>query len=157
MKIFQTILAVTFVGMFSGATVVAQQDVASCSFDKGAYTCNWSAFKSVLEASRTVAVENEPMDQPTGTQLKELARKLGKTVAAGERRADLTFTVVSADEPGIAIGPADQEILELKMYAGGNSNGKLIWVESYRGQQDRPWGANVHEAIEQFLARFGKR
>jgi hypothetical protein len=150
------VVSIVCIGMFS-SVALTQQDVASCTFDKGAYTCNWSAFKDVLQTSRTVAVENEPMDQPTGAQLKELARKLGKTVAVRERRADLTFVVVPADEPGIAIGPADQEILELKIYAGGNSDGKLVWVESYRGQQDRPWGANVHEAVEQFQARFAKR
>jgi hypothetical protein len=87
-------------------------------------------------------------------QLNELTQKLGKSVPKGNEKADLTFTVVPAEISGVDVGPADEEILELRVYEGGTSRGKLIWVETYRGQKDKPWPANVHEAIKQFRDRL---
>jgi hypothetical protein len=104
-----------------------------------------------------VKAEYEDMDRATGSQLKDLAKKLGKSVAKDDEMADLTFTVAPAALSGVDIGPADEEILELRVYSGASSHGKLIWVETYRGQKDKPWPANVHAAIEQFRGRLAKK
>jgi hypothetical protein len=95
-------------------------------------------------------------DKSTGVQLKELAQKLGKTIVQDGAAPDLTFTVIPATATGIDVSSADKEILELHIYAGDSSQQKLIWVETYIGQKDRPWPANVHATISQFMKRLAK-
>lgn len=149
-------LAVWFALVLGSGVAQAQVSAAGCTIDHKVATCNWSSFRKSLDSARVVKAEYANMDRSTGSQLKELAKSLGKGVAGGDEGADLTFTVVPADVTGMDIGPADEEILELRVYAGGSSRGKLIWVETYRGQKDKPWPANVHAAIEQFQARLAK-
>jgi hypothetical protein len=129
----------------------------ACKTERGETTCDWYWLRKTLDASHTVKAEYGDMDRATGSQLKDLAKKLGKTVAKDDEPADLTFTVAPAALSGVDIGPADAEILELRVYSDGSSQGKLIWVETYRGQKDKPWPANVHAAIEQFRERLVKK
>lgn len=137
-------------------TVQAQipANSAGCTTEHRETKCNWYWARKSLDAAQSVKAEYKEMDRATGAQLKDLAKELGKTVAKEDQPADLTFTVMPAAISGVDIGPADEEILELKVYSGSSSQGKLIWVETYRGQKDKPWQANVHAAIEQFRQRL---
>jgi hypothetical protein len=119
-------------------------------------TCNWHAFHHLLDRANVVAVEHGNLDRNTGNQLVELAEHLGKTLASPNHPGDLTFLIVPATEHGIDIGPADQPILDLKIYNGPTSSGQLLWVETFRGDPDRPWTSSVHAVIEQFEARLTK-
>jgi len=133
----------------------AQVSAAGCTSEHGVAKCNWYWFRKDLDAAHVVRAEYGQMDRPTGAQLKELAKGLGKSVATRDESADLTMTVVPAPVSGVDIGPADEEILELRIYEGNSSSeGKLIWVERYRGQRDKPWPANVQQAIQQFEERL---
>ena len=129
---------------------------AGCGVLNNVTTCNWHAFHHLLKKSTTIAVEHTNIDHNTGKQLSELADRLGKTVASPDHPADLTLTIVPAIEHGIDIGPADQPIADLRIYAGPSSSGQLLWVETFRGDPDRPWPASVHSVIDQFEARLTK-
>jgi hypothetical protein len=135
----------------------AQATAAGCTVVKKVATCNWEAFRKEVASAHAVRAEYSQMDRNTGSQLKELAKELGKTVVNGSETADLTFAVVPADISGMDVGPADVEILELRVYSGNSSNDSLVWVETYRGQKDRSWPANVHAAIQQFRERLVKQ
>jgi hypothetical protein len=134
----------------------AQTADAGCTVEREQATCNWTAFRKVLDGAHTVKVDYRERDKATGAQLKELTQKLGKTLASGDEKPDLSFTVIPAVGSGIDVSSADKEILELHVYAGDNSQEKLIWVETYIGQKDRPLPANVHATISQFLSRLKK-
>jgi hypothetical protein len=143
-------------------TVVSAQaqspaKLAGCKTDQGQTTCDSYWFQKTLDTAQVVKVEYSERDRATGSQLKDLAKTLGKSVAKEGETPDLTFTVQEAQVAGVDIGPADVEILELRIYSNENSERKLIWVETYRGQKDIPWPANVHAAIEQFLQRLKKK
>ena len=144
----RTCLALVLLAVVAPAQTPAKE--AGCKSGQGTVTCNWYWFRKSLDAAHIVKAEYKDMDRSTGAQLRDLAKELGKTVAKQDGTADLTFTLTPAAVSGVDIGPADEEILELRVYEGDSSRGKLIWVETYRGQKDKPWPANVHEAIVQF-------
>ena len=127
-----------------------------CGVLKDVTTCNWPAFHDVLSSAHVVAVEHGKIDRFTGRQLAELAERLGKTVASPGQPGDLTFVIVPAEEHGIDIGPADQPILKLEIRSGPTSRGDLLWVETFRGDPERPWPSSVHSVIDQFEARLAK-
>jgi hypothetical protein len=129
---------------------------AGCAVERNLATCNWTGFRKALNTAQTVKVEYRERDRSTGSQLREMVAKLGKTVARGEDKPDLTVSVIPADTTGIDVSSADKEILELHIYAGDSGVQNLIWVETYVGQKDRPWPANVHATISQFLDRLKK-
>lgn len=134
----------------------AQTNDAGCVIQHDQATCNWTAFRKALDTAKTVKADYRERDKSTGMQLKELAQKLGKTIVQDGATPDLTFTVIPAAATGVDVSSADKEILELHIYAGDNSQEKLIWVETYIGQKDRPWPANVHSTIAQFMKRLQK-
>ena len=134
----------------------AQNNDAGCTVEKNQATCNWAAFKKTLDAAHTVKVEYRDRDKSTGAQLKTLVDKLGKTLVTGEDKPDLTMNVIPATASGIDMDSGDKEILELHVYAGESSPQNLIWVETYVGQRDRPWPANVQMTISQFKKRLAK-
>lgn len=129
---------------------------SGCTLHKDVYTCNWQTFQQSLAAAHTIAIETKPLDRPTATQLRRLAAALGKTIATADQPADLTFLLIPIDPPGITMGPADQEVATLRIYAPapGTPRGTLLWAETLRAQPDRPWPAMVHSVIEQFQSRF---
>jgi hypothetical protein len=127
-----------------------------CGVLNGVTTCNWHAFHHLLNRANIIAVEHGKLDRFTGKQLSELAERLGKTVASPDHPGDLTFIIVPATEHGIDIGPADQPIADLQIYSGPTSSGQLLWVETFRGDPDRPWPSSVHSVIQQFEARLAK-
>lgn len=138
------------------AQIPAPPNSPGCSVQKGLRTCNWQAFRQLLDSSHVIAVEHGNLDRFTGVQLSNLAVRLGKTVASSGRPGDLTFIILPASQDGINIGPSDQPILELRIYSGPTSRGQLLWVETLRGDLDRPWASSVHSVIEQFEDRLAK-
>lgn len=127
-----------------------------CATSKGLTTCNWQAFHHRLNFSHVIAVEHGITDRFTGEQLAHLAGRLGKTVASSGQPGDLTFVILPASQNGINIGPADQPILEFRIYSGPTSRGELLWVEILRGDLDRPWPSSVHSVIDQFEDRLAR-
>jgi hypothetical protein len=152
------VLMMCFASMSGVVSAQARKpaDLAGCTAKDGQMTCNLYWLRKSLGEAHTVKAEYGERDRATGAQLKDLAKSLGKRVAAPNQPADLTFTVAPASVSGIDIGPADEEILELKVFSGSDAQKKLIWVETYRGQKDKPWPANVHAAIEQFRKTLSK-
>ncbi|HTF69277.1 MAG TPA: hypothetical protein VK638_42025 [Edaphobacter sp.] len=144
-----------FFALMLGMGTVQAPAAIGCTADRKDTTCDWGSFRAKLASAHVVRAEYGDMDRAAGSQLKELAKELGKTVATKDEPADLTFKVQPASFSGIDIGPADEEILQLLVYSGGRS--QLVWVETYRGQKDRPWPANVHSAIQQFRERVAKQ
>ncbi len=145
-----------FFALVLGVGVIQASAATGCTAEKKDTTCDWGSFRKELASAHVVRAEYGNMDRAAGSQLKELAKELGKTVATKDEPADLTFKVQSASFAGIDIGPADEEILQLLVYSGGSSS-QLVWVETYRGQKDRSWPANVHAAIQQFRERVTKQ
>ncbi len=131
---------------------------AGCVQHNGGYVCNWSNFKLAFDRARTVAIETGRMERSTAAQLRSLAAALGKTPSEGAS-ADLTLMVLPAEPTGVNVGPADHDLATLRVYAPSrdSSRGVLLWVETLRGQGDRPWPAEVHALITQFQERFPKR
>ncbi len=158
-KLAAVFMACTFAS--AGTALPAQQTVApdaGCVQTKGSYQCNWSSFKLAFERARTVAVQTGPMDRPTVHQVNTLIAELGKSPVAEGHLADLTMLVIPVDTAGMNIGPMDHELATLRVYAPSESSprGTLLWAETYRGQGDRPWPAQVHALIAQFQDRFTK-
>ena len=155
MKVFCLGLAMALMSSTAG---VAQREPgnAGCLIEQHARTCNWDGFKQLFSAAKTAAVEAPPMERFADKQLKDLAKTLGKDVVGGGDHADVTFEVISADKDGVIFGPSDQDLAELRVYAGGSSNGPLVWVETYRGQADRPWASIVGSVILQFQEHMAK-
>jgi hypothetical protein len=119
-------------------------------------TCNWEAFKQLLSHAQTVAVESPRMERFMNEDLRELAQGLGKTVTTSNTTAELTFTVIPESDDGLVFGPADQDLAQLRVYAGGDSRGPLVWVETYHGQADMPWPAIVGAVVRQFQEHVAK-
>jgi hypothetical protein len=142
--------------MAASAQAPKDADLAGCTKKDGQTVCNLYWLRKTIDAAHTAKADYGERDRATGAQLKDLARSLGKSVAKGNQPADLTFVIAPAPISGVDVGPADEEILELKVYTGEDSQRKLIWVETYRGQKDRPWPANVHAAIEQFRKKLSQ-
>ncbi len=127
-----------------------------CTLEKQVYTCDWPAFVQRLDKAHTVAIETQQIDRFTAKQLRELVGELGKTVAAEDELGDLTFLLIPMQSTGVHIGPADEPLATLRIYASapGLPRGKLLWAETYTGQPDRPWPSTVHALIEQFHDRL---
>ena len=136
-----------------------QPAVEGCTQAKNIYTCDWETFRRALGAAHTVAVPVSPMDRFTAVQLRELAGALGKSVAAKGQAGDLVFSVLPVDSTGIDFGPRDRPLATLQVYAPEPDSGRktLLWVETYTGQPDRPWAADVKAVIDQFRKRVNKR
>ncbi len=155
MSIVLITMTLAMTGITTGAAQTAATD-AGCVIGKKEATCNWTAFRAALDSTRVVAVEYGATDQAVGLRLKELAARLGKKVATPEMPGGLTFVAVQPDTTGVEIGPEDQELVELRIYAGPSSRGRLLWVESYRGPADRPWPTSVQSTIQQFETHLAK-
>lgn len=145
-------------GLFSAFPMPAQQPVApdaGCMQRKGEYTCNWSSFKTALDRAHTIAVQTDHLDRSTAAQLRHLIKELGKAPATGGEPADLTFAVNPVPLNGVDYGPGDYDLARLRVTAS-SPNGKpiLLWAETYRGQGDRPWPAQVQALLSQFQERF---
>lgn len=146
----------TLVPMAASAQGGNGADLAGCTTKDGQTVCNLYWLRKTVDAAHTATAEYGERDRATGAQLKDLAKSLGTSVAKRDQAADLTFAIAPAPVSGVDVGPADEEILELKVYTGEDGQRKLIWVETYRGQKDKPWPANVHAAIDQFRKKLSQ-
>ncbi len=129
---------------------------AGCMLHKDTYTCNWPSFQQAFDRAHTVALQTGHLARSPAAQLRKLITELGKTEAPEGQPADLTFAVAPVDPNGVDFGPMDHDLARLKVYAAGTSSahGTLLWAETYRGQGDRPWPAEVHALLTQFQDRF---
>lgn len=148
-----------FASLLLTACPQAQQTVApdeGCALQRGEYHCDWSQLRLAFDRAHTVAVRTDPMDRATLRQLHTLVDQLGKTPAMPDQSPDLTFMLVPVEPTGVNLGPGDHDLATLRVYApvAGSERGALLWVETLRGQGDRPWPAQAHLLIEQFQARF---
>lgn len=128
---------------------------AGCVPEKGAYTCNLAGLKLALERSRSIAVETPRLDRVAARQLEHFVLDLGKDPSETPSLAELSFSVQPTTPSGVVLGPSDHELASLRVTAPGKE-GKpvLLWVETLRGQGDRPWPAQVHALLEQFKAHL---
>ena len=143
------ILAAAIVIAFS-CTGFAQAQQPACNKRASVTTCDWPAFRTLLEKSQTIAIRTGNIDRFTGVQLKELAKHLHKSIV--EHNADLGMEVVSVDSNGVVIGPGDSAVAELRIYAKApmTERYELVWVEHYEGDRDRPWASSVQATVDQF-------
>lgn len=126
--------------------------------ENGSYTCNLAGMKLALEHSRTIAVEAPRLDRVAVRQLEHMIIQLGKIPSKGEGPAELTFSVQPITPSGVVLGPADHELANLRVTAPGREGRPvLLWVETLRGQGDRPWPAQVHALLEQFEGHLAGR
>jgi hypothetical protein len=117
------------------------------------YVCDAAAFQHRLALSKTVRIDTDRMDLFGNKQMTKLAESLGKQVVAKEQRSNLIFDLSYIDRNGrISVGPADIAIATLSVYDPSRGTGKsgLIWVETFDGQEDRPWPSVVTDIIRQF-------
>jgi hypothetical protein len=126
-----------------------------CTEDKKAdhYLCDAAAFQRRLALSKTVRVDTARMDSFGNKRMTDLAGSLGKQIAAKEQRPDLILDLSYIDRSGrIDVGPADVALATLSVYDPSKGAGKrgLIWVETFDGQEDRPWPSIVVDLIRQF-------
>jgi hypothetical protein len=152
MKLFPFLLAILLCAPALHAQVVVDPH---CTADVKAdhYICDSTAFQHRLALSKTVRIDTDRMDLFGNKQMTELAESLGKKVAAKEQRPDLIFDLAYIDRTGrINVGPADIAIATLSVYDPAKGAGKrgLIWVETFDGQEDRPWPSVVTDIIRQF-------
>ncbi|HEX2918839.1 MAG TPA: hypothetical protein VHN81_09975 [Edaphobacter sp.] len=149
-------VSLTLVPFAAAGQSTKDPNLAGCTAKDGQTLCNLYWLRKTVDTAHTAKAEYGERDRATGAQLKDLAKSLGKSLANPDQPADLTFAIAPAPISGVDVGPADEEILELKVYSGEDAQRKLIWVETYRGQKDRPWPANVHAAIEQFRKKLAQ-
>ncbi len=117
------------------------------------YKCNRIAFQQRLQHARTVRIDTDRLDLFAAGEMRRLSPSLGLTVVADEQKPDLIFDLAPVDRSGrIDFGPAAVPLATLSIYdpAKGTGRRALIWVETYSGQQDRPWPSVVTELLQQF-------
>lgn len=113
------------------------------------YICNREAFQSRLARAQTVAVSVARMELFAQKQVTELAQGLGKEVVTG--KPDLVFELSAIDRSGrIDFGPSDFALATLTVYEPVRGGRRRIWVETFDGQEDRPWPGTVVDLIRQF-------
>lgn len=128
---------------------------SGCSLNGKTYICNLEQFLRSFRRTKTVALENAPRDRAAEKQLHELAATLGKSVVPNAQ-ADAYLVLLPADNNSVTFGPADSDLATLRVYAANpeGSRGQLLWSETYRGQDDRPWPLVVRALVLQFEDRF---
>jgi len=136
--------------------VRAQPQSESCVLQKHIYVCSWQTFRTRFAEAHTVSLEAQPLDRATEGQMRHLVEALGKSLAAPGQPGDMIFRVAPANASGIEIGPSDQPLASLQIYARGPEGGRgaLLWVETFLGQADRPYPMVVTALTEQFQERF---
>ncbi|HEY4355671.1 MAG TPA: hypothetical protein VGN16_07995 [Acidobacteriaceae bacterium] len=151
-------------GLCAGSAIAAQDASdppagPGCTKYKTMYRCNWREFHRWLPHLHSVTVETDPMDRAAAGQLRELAAAMGKGVATPASPADLTFVLKPVEPTGIDFGPADRDLATLQIYSGNavTGNRTLLWVETYRGQADKPWPLVVRALIDQFQQRLSAK
>lgn len=139
---------------FSYAPALLSQTpaAAGCTVEKGYYHCDKATFVAALKEAKTIAVVSRPFDQATTNSLGKLARTLNKTVVSSA--ADLTFVMIRTQSEGISFGPSDNELASFLVYSGNpqDTGSRLIWIETFYGEQDIVWPIVVYDILRQFKA-----
>src|ERR1700710_136456 len=102
-KLIRLKIPLTLVVAVASVHAQSPAKLAGCKTDHGQTTCDSYWFRKTLDAAQVVKAESSERDRVTGSQLKELARTLGKRVANDGETPDLTFTVQEAPEAGVDI------------------------------------------------------
>jgi hypothetical protein len=133
-------------------------ETAGCILKNHVYHCDGAAFQKALADAATVRIETDNVDGPAQGALKSLVtKKLGKkAVSEDGAPADLVFVLIPTTAEGVVSSPGDIGLGTLRIYtvAADGGWGRLLWAESYSGQQDIPWPAVVHQLIAQFQGDF---
>ena len=115
------------------------------------YVCNREAFQTRLAAAHTAGVSVARMELFAEHQMQELVQGLGKAEVAKDIKPDLIFELSSVDRSGrIDFGPADVALATLTVYEPVRGGRRRLWVETFDGQEDRPWPGTVVDLIRQF-------
>jgi hypothetical protein len=148
--------------MITSLQALAQAAIpeTACVLQKDIYLCDWHNFRNAFDAVKTISVQSEAMDAHTDVELRRLADQLGKNVVARtDEPADLTFLMIPLNKSGLYIGPGEENLGTLRIYAGRTTNepGVLVWAETYRGTKDIPWPSVEYYLMQQFKARLKAR
>ncbi|WP_212733211.1 hypothetical protein [Terriglobus roseus] len=154
-------MRMTVVATLALATIMmplsrAQQAVEPhCTADKKVehYLCDAPAFQRRLSKAHTVRVDADRMDRFGRKEMEKLVADLGKQVVSEGQRPDLIFDIAPIDRSGrIDFGPGDTALATLTVYDPAKGAGRrgIIWVETFDGQEDRPWPTVVVDLIRQF-------
>jgi hypothetical protein len=147
----------------AGVSARAQNDASAgqaggCTLKNHVYHCDGGVFQKALTDAATVRIETDNVDGPAQGALKSLVtKKLGKkAVVEDGAPADLVFVLIPTTAEGVVNSPGDTDLGTLRVYtvAADGGWGRLLWAESYSGQQDMPWPAVVHGLIAQFQGDF---
>ena len=115
------------------------------------YVCNREAFQARLAAAHTVQVSVARMELFAQKQVTELVQNLGKTEVVKGGKPDLIFELSSVDRNGrIDFGPNDYALATLAVYEPVRGGRHRIWVETFDGQEERPWPGTVVDLIRKF-------
>lgn len=115
------------------------------------YICNRGVFQARLSAARTVQVSVARMELFAEKEMDELVQSLGKTEIVKGGKPDLIFELSSVDRSGrIDFGPADVALATLTVYEPVRDGRRRLWVETFDGQEDRPWPGTVVDLIRKF-------
>jgi hypothetical protein len=139
----------------SALTAAAQQQpprTAGCVLQfQDHYICNRDAFQVRLAAAKTVQVSVARMELFAGQEMTKLVQGLGKTEVVKGGKPDLIFELSSVDRNGrIDFGPNDYALATLAVYEPVRDGRHRIWVETFDGQEDRPWPGTVVDLIRRF-------
>jgi hypothetical protein len=132
-------------------------DAGGCTLRDHVYICNSAAFLPKLAGAKTIAVDVHNADGVARRQLTDfLTRKLGKTIASGDTRADLIFLLIPIEPSGIAYSTGDSDLGTLRVYsvAPDGGRGHLLWAETYSGASDLPWPMVARALLLQFQGHF---
>lgn len=135
------------------APVFAQKDPpkVDCSVDGMQLTCDRSELLKRFAEARTLTMESQPRDHVADVQMASFGKSLGKRVVPVQP-ADITVRLVRPEHTGVVVGSGDVDLASLRIFStkNGTEASHLLWVETYRGQEDMPWIAVVRAVMWQF-------
>ena len=117
--------------------------MAGCTLQGRTYTCSRADLKRALSLSKSITAISRPANHASDSALAALIRDLGKTAATADSPSDLTFLLEPLQDSGVAIGPGTADLARLRVLitAPDAQEGKLLWVETYRGDPSMVWPA----------------
>lgn len=108
-------------------------------------------FETRLAAARTAQVSVARMELFAQQEMTKLVQSLGKEEVVTGGRPDLIFELSAIDRSGrIDFGPGDFALATLTVYEPVRDGRRRIWVETFDGQEGRPWPGTVVDLIRQF-------
>jgi hypothetical protein len=117
------------------------------------FLCNREAFEKRFAAARLVRTDTDRLDLFAAHELEKMLAAEGKRVSTPGQRPDLAVSLFPVDRSGrIDFGPADVPLGTLRFYdpALGSGERALLWVETFDGQEDRPWPSVAVDLIRAF-------